>query len=83
MNAEPNNQENPAEGNTDETGRHQGKMFWATAILLPPSLLLCGIWILMTANYLPAAVFFFAAMASLAYFAANRRRSRLPKDGLP
>lgn len=83
MNSEPNNQENPAEGITDGTGRHQGKTFWATALLLPPALLLCGVWMLMIANYLLAAVFFFAAMASLAYFAARRRPGRRPKDGRP
>ncbi len=79
MSSEPNNQENPTEGNTNGTGRHQGRTFWATAILLPPALLLCGIWLLLIANYLPATVFFFAAMASLAYFAARRRRGRSPK----
>jgi hypothetical protein len=83
MNSEPNNQENPAEGIPHGTGRNQGKTFWATAILLPPVLLLCGAWMLMIANYLLAAVFFFAAMASLAYFAARRRPGRGPKDGRP
>ncbi|MET3172801.1 UNVERIFIED_ORG: amino acid permease [Arthrobacter sp. UYCu721] len=79
MSSEPNNQENPTEGITDGTGRHQGKTFWATAILLPPALLLCGAWMLLIANYLLAAVFFFAAMASLAYFAAKPRRGRSAK----
>ena len=79
MDSEPNNQENPAEGLTDGTGRHQSKTFRATAIFLPPALLLCGAWMLLIANYLFATAFFFAAMASLAYFAARRRRGRSPK----
>ncbi|WP_104044914.1 hypothetical protein [Arthrobacter sp. ZGTC412] len=52
MNSGPNNPQNPAEGNTDGNGRHQGKAFWAAAILLPPALLLWGVWMLLTANYL-------------------------------
>jgi hypothetical protein len=79
MNSEPNNQENPAAGNTEGTGRHQGRTFWATAILLPPALLLCGVWLLLISNYVPAVLFFLAAMASLAYFAARRRGGRNPK----
>ncbi len=80
MNSGPNNPQNPAEGNTGGNGRHQGKAFWAAAILLPPALLLCGAWLLLTANYLLAGLFVFAAMAALAYFADRRRRGRPPPE---